>query len=200
MDLASAKKMVIVHYLLEKGASSQYQAKKNLKLGMSTVNQTFNFLEEKEVLKKENGKYVVVEPVSLLELVAFFRNMNSLKVLEVSTSLEKEQVLKLLPKTVVFCLETALEQYSNYYKSNKVCFYAGEKASSALKPKLAVFPGTKTQVVAFKQKPKFLSNQIFKDKAGLRFTEKIQTVIDLYCDKKGNEAEALVNALWGKKT
>ena len=72
LDLASAKKMAIVHYLLGKGASTQYRAKKELKLGMSIVNQTFNFLAEKEVLKKEGGKYVVAGHVSLLELVAFF--------------------------------------------------------------------------------------------------------------------------------
>ena len=92
-----------------------------------------------------------------------------------------------------------MEQYSNYYKSDKLCFYADEKAGSAIKSKLVGFPGTKTQVIAFKQKPELLPNQIFKNKAGTQFSEKIQTIIDLYCAKNGNEADELVKHLWGEK-
>ncbi len=196
INLASKQKFALVEYLLEKKEFTQYRAKKDLKLGMSTVNLTFQFLLEKELIKKNNGKYVLTNPVDLVELVAFFHEMKKLKLGELSTSLPKTAVLKLLPDSVVFCLETALEQYSNYYKSNNVFFYSNEKTFKEIQKKLAYKPGNITILVSYKQKPML---SVIEKKGNLKFTGKIRTIIDLYSDKKGNAADKLVECLWPKQ-
>lgn len=195
IDLASNKKIGIVEYLLEKKEFTQYLVKKDLKLGMSIVNQTFKFLLEKDIIKKENQKYALKDPVGLIELVAFFRNMEKIKIVEIGTSLEKNEVLELLPQKTVLCLEIALEKYSNYYVSNRVCFYSDEKTASEIKKKLFYKPGNKTVVIAYSEKPKLFKTETFGKH---EVTTKIRTIIDLFSDKRGNAAEMLVKHLWGK--
>ncbi len=207
IDLASNKKLIIIEYLFDKGLFTQYKVKKDLGLGMKIVNQTFNYLLEKNIIQKYENNYKLVNHLGLIEIVSVFRNMNQLKLVEVSTSLEKEEVVKILPNNVVFCLETALSKYSNYYKSNKISFYAGEKISSEIEKKLFYKPGNKTIVAVYKEKPLvfktekgFPSSWKFKGKKfnEFKFTSKIRTILDLYSDQKGNACKALIKQLWGK--
>lgn len=208
IDLASNKKFLIVEYILEKKEFTQYQIKKDLKTGMSVVNETVGFLLEKDVIKKTEKNYVLSDPEGLIELAAFFRNMEKLKIAEISTSLEKLETIKLVPPEVVFCLETALEKYSNYYKSNRVSFYADEKTAKELQKKLAYKPGNAIVIEVYKEKPIISKTDAgmsnweklgIKNAEKLKFTTKIRTIIDLYSAKKGNAAEKLVEYLWGKK-
>ncbi|MFH1256011.1 MAG: hypothetical protein V1494_01830 [Candidatus Diapherotrites archaeon] len=195
IDLASDKKMRIVEFLLEKKEFTQYGVKKELRLGMSIVNQTFSFLLDKGVIGKPGKKYALKDPVGLIELTAFFRSMEKLKIMEISTSLEKKDVLKILPDKSILCLEIALEKYSNYYVSNRICFYADGETADKFKKKLSFKPGNKTVVIAYREKPKALQIETFGKH---KFTARIRTIIDLFSDKKGNAAEALVRQLWGK--
>ncbi|MBI4044149.1 MAG: hypothetical protein HY392_00395 [Candidatus Diapherotrites archaeon] len=208
IDLASNKKFLIVEYILEKKTFTQYQVKKDLKTGMSVVNDTVEFLLEKDVIKKTEKNYVLTDPEGLIELAAFFRNMEKLKIKEISTSLEKIEAIQLVPENVVFCLETALEKYSNYYKSNRVSFYADEKTAKELEKKLAYKPGNTTIIAVYTEKPVITKTEAgmsnwkklgIKNAEKLKFTTAIRTIIDLYSAKKGNAAEKLVEYLWGKK-
>lgn len=208
IDLASNKKFLLVEYILEKKSFTQYQAKKDLKTGMSIINQTTKFLLEKGVIKKTEKNYELTDPEGLIELIAFFRNMGKQKIIEIGTSLEKTEAIKLVPQNAIFCLETALEKYSNYYKSNRVCFYADEKTAKELEKKLAYKPGNKTVVAVYKEKPTLSKTEIgmsdwkklgIKNAGNLKFTTAIRTIIDLYSDKKGNAAEKLVEYLWEKQ-
>ena len=208
IDLASNKKFLIVEYILEKKVFTQYQVKKDLKTGMSVVNGAVALLLEKGVIKKTEKNYVLTDPEGLIGLIAFFRNMEKQKIAEISTSLEKIEAIKLVPANVVFCLETALEKYSNYYKSNRVSFYADEKTSKELEKKLAYKPGNATIIGVYKEKPVISKTEEgmgdwkklgVKNAQKLKFTTAIRTIIDLYSAKKGNAAEKLVEYLWGKK-
>ena len=207
IDLASNKKFLIVEYILGKKTFTQYQVKKDLKTGMSVVNDTVELLLEKGVIKKTEKNYVLTDPEGLIELIAFFRNMEKLKIAEMSTSIEKIEAIKLVPQDVVFCLETALEKYSNYYKSNRVSFYADEKTAKELEKKLVYKPGNATVIAVYKEKPVISKTEAgmsgwkklgVKNAEKLKFTTAIRTIIDLYSDKKGNAAEKLVEYLWGK--
>jgi len=195
IDLASDRKMRIVEFLLEKKEFTQYGVKKELKLGMSVVNQSFGFLLDKGIIGKSGKKYALKDAVGLVELTAFFRNMEKLKIMELSTSLEKKDVLKILPDKAILCMETALEKYSNYYVSNRICFYSDMKTAAELRKKISFKPGNKTVVIAYREKPK-----VFKTETSgkHRQTGRIRTIIDLFSDKKGNAAEGLVKQLWGK--
>lgn len=208
IDLASNKKFLIVEYILEKKSFTQYQVKKDLKTGMSVVNHTVEFLLEKGVIKKGEKNYVLTDPEGLIELIAFFRNMKKLKIIEIGTSLEKVEAIKLIPKNAIFCLETALEKYSNYYKSNRVSFYSDEKTAEELEKKLAYKPGNTTVVEVYLEKPVISKTELgmsdwkklgVRNAGKLKFTTRIRTIIDLYSAKRGNAAEKLVDYLWKKK-
>jgi hypothetical protein len=191
INLVSNKKMKILEYMLEKKVFTQYEVKKSLGLGMSTVNQTFNFLLEKEVIKQENGKYILLDLVNLLELIAFFKNMENNKIKEIGTSLGKKEIMKIIPKNVVFCLNTALEQYSNYYKTNNISLYGDDKVANMIKDKLKYLIGNKTIIKIY-----FTDEEIIPVKIkNKKYTNKIKTIVDMYCDKRGNAVEPLVKIL-----
>jgi len=190
INLASDKKLLIVEYILEKKEFTQYELKKNLKIGASIVNQTTNFLLEKEIIKQKDKKYVLINAEDLLELVAFFKNMKSLLLEQIETNLSKKELIKQIPKDVIYCMDSALEQYTNYYKTNNVCIYTSEELATKLKEKLKLNKGDKTILYIYKQclmKTNKINNLIY--------TTKIKTVIDMYCDKRGNSVETLLKKL-----
>ena len=190
LSLASDKKLLIIEYILSNNTFTQYKIKKELNLGMYIVNTTVNFLLEKEVIEQKDKKYVLLDAESLLELVAFFKNMKEYKIAEIETSLSKKEIEKYIPKDAVYCMDSALEQYTNYYKTNKVCIYASEEQAKKLKDKLKLNPGNKTVVQIYKTG---IINVV--EIKGLKYTTKIKTIIDMYCDKRGNSVETLLKKL-----
>lgn len=190
INLALSKKLSIVEYILENKEFTQYKIKQSLGLGGSIVNQTVNFLLDKQVIEKKEKKYVLSDAISLLELVAFFKKMSDFKMTEFNTSLKKEELYKLIPKEAIFCMDSALEQYSNYYKSNKVCIYANDFIIKQLKEKLKYLPGNKTVLEIYQ-------NGVDKSIMikGKKYTSKIKTITDMFCDKRGNAVEQLVKKL-----
>ncbi len=190
INFALSKKLSIVEYILEKKEFTQYKVKQDLSFGGSTVNKTVNFLLDKQVIEKKEKKYVLSDAVSLLELVAFFKKMSDFKIAEFNTSLKKEELYKLIPKEAVFCMDSALEQYSNYYKSNKVCIYANDSIVKQIKEKLKYLPGDKTVLEIYKDG--IDKSIVIK---GKKYTSKIKTIIDMFCDKRGNAVEPLVKKL-----
>lgn len=190
INLASNKKLLIIEYILEKKEFTQYKIKQDLVLGASTVNQTINFLLEKEVIEQKDKKYVLVDVETLLELVAFFKNMKNSLLEQIETNLSKNELIKLIPKDAIYCLDSALEQYTNYYKTNKTCIYASEEQAKEIRNKLKLNKGNKTILYIYKLDLIKL-NQI----KGLKYTTKIKTIIDMYCDKRGNSVETLLKKL-----
>jgi hypothetical protein len=190
INLASDKKLLIIEYILENKEFTQYKIKQDIGLGGSTVNQTINFLLEKEVVQQKDKKYVLLDAESLLELVAFFKNMKDYKIEDIQISLDKKELYKYIPKDAIYCMDSALEQYTNYYKTNKVCIYISEEQAKKIKDKLKLNMGNKTILNIYKLG---LINSI-KIK-GLNYTSKIKTIIDMYCDKRGNSVETLLKKL-----
>jgi hypothetical protein len=196
VNLASKQTFKVVEFVLEKKEFTQYSAKKELKLAMGTVNNCFDYLLEKGFIKKTEKNYVLIDPVGLTEAVSFFRNMKDLLVFEYTSSYEKEELEKKIPKTAVYCLESALAKYSNYYVSNAISVYLPKKEANSLKQKLGVGIGNKTILRVFDEKPAISK----KNKIGNKtYTSQVRTIIDLACDKKGAMADKLIEHLWGKK-
>jgi len=190
INLASDKKLLIIEYILEKKEFTQYSIKNDLNIGMNIVNKTVNFLLEKEVIKQKDKKYVLINAEDLLELVAFFKNMNSLLLEKIETNLNKNELIMQIPKDTIYCMDSALEQYTNYYKTNKVCVYSSEDLAKKLKEKLKLNKGDKTILYIYKQSVMKV-NKI----KNLNYTTKIKTIIDMYCDKRGNSVETLLKKL-----
>ncbi len=190
INLVSKKRFLILQTVLEKKEFTQYGLKKELKLGMSIVNDTINTLLEKEFLKKQAKKYVLVDKKGLLELIAFLKPINKAVKHTFSTSLTKKEVEAKLSKNVVFCLETALEQYTNYYESNRVAAYASKQSLEKIKKEFFT-PGSTTKVMIFAENPPLTKKEI-NAKHNFNYTSAIRTVIDLYCDNKGFLADKII--------
>ncbi|MFH0954540.1 MAG: hypothetical protein V1777_00340 [Candidatus Micrarchaeota archaeon] len=194
VNLASKQTFKVVEYILEKREFTQYSVKKELKLAMGTVNNCFGYLLEKNFIKKTDKNYVLADPVGLTDAVSFFRSMKDLLLFEFHSSYEKVDLEKKLPQNAVFCLESALAQYSNYYVSSTVSVYLPKKEAAKLQKSLGVGIGNKTVLKVFEETP-VLSKKT--EINGKLFASKIRTIIDLACDKKGAMADKLIEQTWG---
>lgn len=194
VNLASKQTFKVVEYILEKKEFTQYSAKKDLKVAMGTVNNCFGYLLEKNFIRKTDKNYVLENPVGLIEAVSFFRSMKDLLLFEFESSYEKADLEKKLPKNAVFCLESALAGYSNYYVSSVISVYLSKKQVGELKKKLDVGVGSRTLLRIFEEKP-FISKKIEINKR--LFTGKVRTIIDLACDRKCAMADKLIEQLYG---
>ncbi|MDO8624835.1 MAG: hypothetical protein Q7R47_02035 [Candidatus Diapherotrites archaeon] len=194
--MASKQTFKVVEFVLGKKEFTQYGAKKELKLAMGTVNNCFAYLLEKGFIQKKGKKYALVDPVGLTDAVSFFRTMKDLLLFEHGSSYDKNGLEKMLPKNAVFCLESALQQYSNYYTTNVVSVYLPKKEADQLKKKMGLGFGTKTILKVYEPKPS-ISSKVKKN--GKSYTTAIRTIIDLACDKKGAMADSLIAHIWGKK-
>lgn len=193
VNFASKQTFKVVEFVLEKKEFTQYAVVKELKLAMGTVNNCFAFLLEKGFIVRKDQKYALEDPVGLVDAVSFFRNMKDLLIFEFSSSYDEAELQKKLPTNAVFCMESALAQYSNYYVSNVVSVYLPKKDALILQKKLGAGIGNKTILKVFEEKP-VVSKKI--EWKGKWFTGQVRTVIDLACDKKVPMAEKLVEHLW----
>lgn len=190
INLVSKKRFSVLESILEKKEFTQYGLKKELGTGMSIVNDTINILLDKDFIKKEEKKYVLVDEKGLLDMIAFLKPLKKDIKLQISTSLTKKEVQTKLPKETVFCLESALEQYTNYYESNKILCYLTENNISKLKKEF-FSPGNKTELIILESKP-ILTKKEINTKNGIKYTNPTRTIIDLYCDNKAFLADKII--------
>jgi len=191
INLVSKKRFQILELILEQKQFTQYGIKKELKTGMSIVNDTINILLDKEFVKKQGKKYALVDEKGLLELIAFLKPLTKDIKLKITTSLTKKELISRLPKEITFCLETALAQYTNYYESNRVCVYATNKSFESIK-KAFFSPGKTTELVIFEDNP-ILTKKEIAQKNEVKYTNVTRTIIDLYCDNKAFLADKILN-------
>lgn len=194
MKLTSKKTYRIIYYLLENREFTQLQASKALGISFGLVNRVVQWLVSKRFAEKRNRGYFLADPSGLAALFALERDMNSLLVKKISVNLPKEAVLQKMPKNRILCLESALEKYSAYYRSNRVCVYAS--AGKELKGIESAFRGSgqgHTEIWVFK--PDHAPETA--DVKGKKITSKLGTLIDLVCDNKTFYAKDLFRQLWG---
>lgn len=195
VDLAAPKTFILIEHILERKSFTQYSAAKELKLSMPLVNQVTNFLLDRGFLSHDRKKYVLRDAAGLISAIHLFRDMKKTKIIEISTSLEKDEIMKMLPRNAILCLDSALMKYSNWWHSNSICAYVREKDAAVIEEKLFYARGEKTRVRLFSEKLK-VAGAI--EASGRKFTPKIRTIIDLVCDNQANAAEPLFPELWGK--
>jgi hypothetical protein len=113
-------------------------------------------------------------------------------------------VKELAARKVVFCLGTAMEMYSDLFRSEEVSFYGHE--TDALRAWLDTAPSGNTQVSCYRpdyvrsvaEVPGLFKDHLFLGKIdGKAATTKAQTAIDMFCDGKGAYAAPLLKELWG---
>lgn len=195
VDLAAPKTFGLVEYILGKKSFTQYSAAKDLKLSMPLVNQVTNYMLDRGFLSHDGKKYLLRDAAGIVSAMHLFRDMKKALILEASTSLGKEEVMRMLPRGAVFCLDSALAEYSNWWRSAGVCAYVSRKDAADIGKKLFYRQGAKTMVRLFIEKPAV--GETIKSRGRL-FTPKIRAVIDMVCDNQANAVEPLFSELWGE--
>ena len=196
VNLAAPKTFKFIEYLLEKKSFTQYSAVKELEISMPVINQVTNYLLDKGFLSHDGKKYNVRDAAGLISAIHLFRDMKKEMLAEVSTSLGKEVVMKMLPKNSIFCLDSALVKYSNWWRSNSVCVYVDTNDAKKIKERLIYSKGDKTVVRLFIEKYPVENKVKF---GGKQLTPKLRTVIDMVCNNQANAVEPLFSEMWGEK-
>ncbi|HIH16442.1 MAG TPA: hypothetical protein HA252_03490 [Candidatus Diapherotrites archaeon] len=198
VNLAAPKTFQFIEYVLDQKTFTQYRAAKELHLTMPLINQATNYLLKRGFIAHDGKQYNLRDAAGLIASIHLFRDMKDLQLLEIHTSLEKEKAMASLQATTaapIYCLDTALNNYSNWWRSNLVCAYVEPQALDEIHMTFLYHPGNATVLRVFKEKPKV---EKFFEARGQRFTAKTRTVIDMVCDKQLNAVEPLFRQLWGR--
>jgi hypothetical protein len=103
----------------------------------------------------------------------------------------KEEIKDLLVNEgAILCLESALEEYSQYYRSERVCVY--HTNPDKLLKKILGLEGGIIQINIY-----YPDISLKNDVEKWRRTTKFRTVIDLACDGRIYAAKDLLKSLWG---
>jgi len=231
MNPAAPTTYRIILAVLAAKKTSQRELARSLGVSTGQVNKVFRWLEgnafvEGPAVAREGGAsgqsglYVLANPTGLLRAISLFRQMGRLRLFSMAVAGTKQSLLsELRSHQVVFCLGTALERFSEFYRSDEVSFYAvgrsGPEGAEGIRKSLAAkgegiaratcyFMDTRTHgrraasSADYRASLDWLreSGMVEKDRGGY-FTTKVQTVVDLFCDGRAYAARDLLSELWG---
>jgi hypothetical protein len=117
--------------------------------------------------------------------------MNELLVSRIPLRGEKEKILENLPNKSVLCLDSALDKYSRYYRSSRICIY--HEKPELVKNTFEPYSGGIIDLEVYHP------DMDLKEDVENGFTSKLRTVIDMTCDGKTYVAKDLFEQLWGIK-
>jgi len=231
MDPTAPTTYRILLTVLTREQASQQELARDLDVSLGQVNAVVRWLEEGGFVERARAEgrtargrgkevYLLTNPTGLLRAVSLFRPMARLRQFTVSVDVPKERlVLELARRPVAFCLGTALERYSRFYRADEVSFYAFPGGSrggvETIRRDLStsregitratcyLLPtkvhGRREEEVADAHKALDVLRSIgFVEKARDRcFTTRVQTVVDLFCDGKAFAARDLLKEVWG---
>lgn len=159
--------------------------------GFVTWLESLGFIEKNRNLQDRTNTYVVSSPAALIKFYSNFRKMNEMR-LSIDWGKTREEMIEYFKsQNAVFCLTTALEQYTEYVKDPAVHVYVTEEFWNEMQKK-EVTGNVRVNLYPFK--PYREDNVI--EKNGLKVTTPLRTLIDLYCDDKAYAAEPLIKQLW----
>ena len=226
---APATNRVLLAFLARREAS-QRQIVRDVGVSLGHVSQIFHWLEENGFAERGRSEkrpargrgkevYALNNPTGLLRAISLFRPMVRLRQFTLAVDIPKETLVSdLSPRPIVFCLGTALERYSRFYRADDVSIYAfpggGALGAESLRRDLSNAREGITRVSSYRLPTKMhgrrarglpeervleilkASGFLAKTQKGF-VTTKVQTVVDLFCDGKAFAARDLVKELWG---
>jgi len=183
---------IIRYILLSKDRKfTQFEIHKNTGGSLGRINEVVNWLISRNFVEKTKGKYYVMNPSGIISLFPLYRNMNDLCVYSIQLRGDKEKIIENLPKDSILCLDSALDKYSKYFRSNRICIY--HENPDLIKNKFEPYSGGIIRLEVFKPDMGLVEDR----KNGV--TSKLRTIIDMTCDGKTYVAKDLFEALWGVK-
>ncbi|UCG68910.1 MAG: hypothetical protein JSV09_14150 [Thermoplasmata archaeon] len=154
--------------------------------------------------------YILTDPVGLLRYISLFRSMSELRSFTLNVDASEERVIsKLSKQDAVFCLGTAQEKYTPYYRSDEVSFYSRNPNKIYSFLRTAKRGQTKVSCynidyVRFRNQKlntfQLLDSLFAYESDGIKITTKVQTVVDMFCDGKSTYTKPLLKSLWGVET
>lgn len=214
------KTMLVMVEVLSTGAFTQRmiwrRCNRNGKVSIGQVNKVVNDLKRKgfvgelyrrkrltefknlpvvknamEDFDKKNATYRLSDPMGLLEYISLFRFMSELHEFTIKVDATEEEVAKELSrKNAVFCLGTAQQHYTSYFRPDAISFYSDDPRE--IYDYLGTAKRGRTALSCYRID--FLREEKHDD---IRITSKVQTVIDMFCDKKSAYTKPLLKELWG---
>ncbi len=195
IKITQPKSYKVINYVLRNRQFTQLEIAKKTRVSKGMVSYVVKWLIEKEYVEKKDKKYNLVLAAALIALFPLYRNMEKNLLGSFSVSAEPKKVMKELKKRkVVFCTTTALQQYSSYFQDISINFYSGDKR---LLQDLKAEPKGLTKVNVYKPDLALKADTVKKGK--MLLTNKVRTVIDLFCNKQAYTAKDLIQNEFGEK-
>jgi hypothetical protein len=183
----------IVRYILLKKDRefTQLEIHNNTKSSLGRINDVVNWLISRNYVEKNKAKYYVINPSGIISLFPLYRNMKDLLVYNIQIKADKEKIFKNLPKESILCLDSALDKYSKYFRSNRICIY--HKKPQLVKSVFEPYSGGIITLEVYKPDMDLLED------VENGFTTRLRTIIDMTCDGKTYVTKDLFEDLWGIK-
>jgi hypothetical protein len=179
----------IIKFILTNEKFSQTDIHERTNASIGQVNKVVKWLITRKFIEKDGKRYRVVDPSGIVALFPLFRNMNDLLACSIPVRGSTDDIIAIIPKDGILCLDTALNRYSKYFRSDRICIYH-EKPDSIgemLKP----YSGGLVNVYIYHP------DMNLKNDAVNGATSKLRTIIDMACDGRVYAAKDLFNQLWG---
>lgn len=197
MKLTSRQTYKVIFFVLQNPVFTQTQVFNSVKVSWGRMNEIIQWLVKKNFAEKKKANYELTDPAGLVLLFSLNRDMNSLLLKKMSLRLSKKEILEMIPKKTILCLDSALEFYSGYFHSNRICIYVEENSMEFKKIEKDFLPFSSGNSELLLFKPDIMPETV-KAK-GFLITGKLRTLIDLICDNKSHFAKDLYKQLWGLK-
>jgi len=191
MNITSKVTYQIIRQILLSKIFTQIEIKNKTGYSKGQISKVVNWLITRKFVEKREGNYCLLDPAGLISVFPLFRNMKELLFYRIPLRGEKEKILEHLPEGSILCLESALERYSHYFRSSRICIY--HKKPEVVKQLFEPYSGG------------ILDLEIYRPDMDLQkdvehgMTSKLRTAIDITCDGKTYVAKDLFEELWGIK-
>lgn len=194
LRVASGKTYGIIKALLLEKKFKQRELARELKTSPARVNEVVQWLIKNNLVEKYKNRYEVLNPIGVIKLFTYSRRMDDLKQFSIDIKEDRERLFDYLRKRkVVFCLTSALQEYSAYFRDPSINFYARDYEQ--IRDELKTLPQGMMRINVYKPDVSLESDTVKKD--GMLLTSELRTVIDLFCDNKAYAAKELIEKLWG---
>ncbi|MFA5102292.1 MAG: hypothetical protein WC525_03995 [Candidatus Thermoplasmatota archaeon] len=181
----------IVKYILVSKEFTQTEIHQETNSSLGRINKVVNWLLTRKFLEKTEGKYHVIDPAGIVSIFPLYRTMNELLAYRIPLRDEKETILKHLPKESILCFDSALDAYSRYSRSSRICLYHEEP--ELLKKIFEPYRGGIIDLEIYHP------DMDLQEDVENGQTSKLRTVIDMTCDGKTYLAKDLFEQLWDIK-
>lgn len=188
MKPTSKETYKVISAMLEMKKFTQYRISKERGVTFSLVNRVVNWFVAGGTVAKRTGYYELVSAAGIFSIFPIYRKLKPFATFNLELS--REQVLELAGKDAVLCLTSALSYYDDYYRDPSIYLYTADERF--LKEIINLRKGY-THVEIYLDD--LHGNGITK-KNGHAVTDKVRTVVDLFCNNKAYVAERLVKREW----